>query len=406
MTAAPNAPAMPVANRVRPDHSRFPALDGMRAVAVGCVVVTHAAYWTGHYVHGPGSALLGHLDIGVAIFFVISGFLLSRQWFVAAATGRRPIRTIAYLWRRALRVLPLYWITVAIALLALPENRRAGVVDWVRHVTLTQIYAQNGMREGLTQTWSLCTEVAFYMLLPVIAATVIRRSAPRMSIASRATICAGALIGCAVAWNIWFRSSATVPSNAIYWLPTDVGWFAAGIAMAGIHTSLTAETDRSARHWTWAARLGASPGVCWSCAVCLYLLIVTPITGSVVTGPANATEGVVKNLLYLLTAALLVWPAVFTQTPMTSALLGNAPTRYLGDISYGVFLLHLSVIDLVTHLLGDQVFSGSLVELLVLTLAITIPAAALAYHLVERPIQRLRTLVPAAVRRRPEPAEQ
>src|SRR5512133_1784909 len=78
------------------DHSAFPALDGLRAVAVAAVVLTHAAYWTGRTERGLGAAVLARMDVGVAVFFVISGFLLVRpsvgsqpggSLFFAAAGG-------------------------------------------------------------------------------------------------------------------------------------------------------------------------------------------------------------------------------------------------------------------------------------------------------------------------------
>ena len=92
MTETQQRPApVPSAAADRPDHSEFPALDGLRALAVTAVVGTHCAYWTYRYGRGVGQGLLARLDSGVAIFFVLSGFLLSRAWLIAAAeTGRRP----------------------------------------------------------------------------------------------------------------------------------------------------------------------------------------------------------------------------------------------------------------------------------------------------------------------------
>ena len=69
----------------------------------------------------------------MAVFFVLSGLLLVRPW-LQQATGARPVPLRVYFWRRALRILPIYWITVAIALLFVPDNRNAGPADWLRHV--------------------------------------------------------------------------------------------------------------------------------------------------------------------------------------------------------------------------------------------------------------------------------
>jgi len=85
-TAAGNSDAA-----ARPDHSAFPALDGIRALAVAAIVGTHAAYWTYRYGRGPGSGMLTRLDSGVAVFFVLLtsmyGLGLAGQ-SIAAQLGR------------------------------------------------------------------------------------------------------------------------------------------------------------------------------------------------------------------------------------------------------------------------------------------------------------------------------
>ena len=71
----------------------FPLLDTMRAVGALCVLTTHAAFWAGDYTrHGTWGTVLARLDVGVAIFFVLSGFLLSRPWLPARRPTGRPRR--------------------------------------------------------------------------------------------------------------------------------------------------------------------------------------------------------------------------------------------------------------------------------------------------------------------------
>src|SRR5687768_15093619 len=91
---------------------RLAALDGYRAIAATAVLATHVGFLTGSSVDGPLAPMLSRLDVGVAIFFVLSGYLLYRP-FLAAALDRRPGPSLrSYLWRRALRIVPLYAVVV------------------------------------------------------------------------------------------------------------------------------------------------------------------------------------------------------------------------------------------------------------------------------------------------------
>ncbi len=145
-----------------PHDARLPALDGLRAVAALLVVATHAAYLTGFTVNG---GLLGRLagrgDFGVAIFFALSGFLLHYRLVSDARDGRTDIR--AYAVRRAARVLPAYWVTLAVVVAGhQPPVRTAG--PGARRADLpagTDI-------DAFSQSWSIPTELSFYIVLPLV----------------------------------------------------------------------------------------------------------------------------------------------------------------------------------------------------------------------------------------------
>src|SRR4051812_26100870 len=91
-------------------QSRLPALDVLRVVGAAAVVGVHVGFNTGAVYQGVWGGVLARLDVGVAIFFVLSGFLLFRPFALARATGARRPGTGRYLWRRALRILPAYWL--------------------------------------------------------------------------------------------------------------------------------------------------------------------------------------------------------------------------------------------------------------------------------------------------------
>ena len=177
--AAAVADVPPGQEQAAPNHRAFPALDGVRGLAVVAVVATHSAYWTGRYENGPFDGVLARMDFGVALFFLLSGFLLFRPWLEAAITGRPSPDLRVYFWRRGLRILPAYWIAVAVAFVAVGANRgHLNVWDYVRHATLTEGYWLHGFRSGFTQIWSLCVEAAFYVILPLFGSLSVRRDPP------------------------------------------------------------------------------------------------------------------------------------------------------------------------------------------------------------------------------------
>ena len=112
--------------------------------------------------------VLGRFDFGVPLFFLMSGFLLYRPWAGGvddATSGRRTSRRYAV--RRAARILPLYWVVVVVTLALFPEIQPVpGDQWWVHLLRRCRSTSRGGAIEGLTQTWSLCTEISFYALLP------------------------------------------------------------------------------------------------------------------------------------------------------------------------------------------------------------------------------------------------
>src|SRR5216684_333370 len=126
---------IPARTDLRPLAPRSPAvaghqnaLDGLRAVAAGAVLVTHVGGLTGYVLTGtPASWVVSRGNIGVPIFFVLSGLLLYRPWAAAALAGPPAVRVTTYLRRRALRILPAYWAVVPVPA-ADPELRHPSVV--------------------------------------------------------------------------------------------------------------------------------------------------------------------------------------------------------------------------------------------------------------------------------------
>src|SRR5437763_7021548 len=105
--ARPSGGRMPQGMR----RDRYPLIDGLRAAAALGVLLTHSAISSGLVTAGAtGFRYAQRLEVGVTIFFVISGFVLYRPFLVARLEGAELPRVGRYARRRALRILPAYWI--------------------------------------------------------------------------------------------------------------------------------------------------------------------------------------------------------------------------------------------------------------------------------------------------------
>lgn len=154
----------------------FPVLDTLRAVGALAVFTTHATFQGGEYLrNGVVGTMFARLDIGVAIFFVLSGFLLARPYLASAAAQIDAPGTRRYYAKRFWRIIPLYAVTVVVAMLVISENAGTSVRQWVATLTLTNSLVDKRLPQGLTQMWSLSAEVAFYVVLPILMWLALRR---------------------------------------------------------------------------------------------------------------------------------------------------------------------------------------------------------------------------------------
>lgn len=384
---------VPETTAVALDRMQFPALDTMRAVGSVAVVLTHCAFWAGAYTqHGPFGPLLARMDVGVAIFFVLSGFLLARPWLVAGLTDTAVPSVRRYFWKRFLRIVPVYVVTAVIALSFIEENRTLTPGDWLVTLGMGDIYLRPALPAGLTQMWSLATEVAFYIVLPLLMLVMLGRS-PRLT-RWRTSVVLLAMFVISVTWlgalGAHVPGAADRPVNE--WLPAFLSWFAVGIGLAVLQ--LRVETvglrGRAARVHRMMA---SSPGVCWLLALSLLLVASTNLAGPTLLVAPTDSEAVTKNLIYAVIGGLLVFSGVFTsQRSLYGRVMSARWLRHLGHISYGIFCIHLPILHLVMWSTGFPLFGGRLIEIFLLTLALSILAAELIYRFIELPSMRLRNL--------------
>src|SRR5262245_31908890 len=164
MTAVPT-PAL--------EHRGYPGLNALRALGALMVLTTHTGFNTGQILVGWTGAVIARMDFGVALFFVLSGFLLGRPFLLRGALGQPRSSLRTYFWKRALRILPLYWVVVLATMTLASGNDYVMPTMWLRNFTLTQLYHPDLLPQGLTQMWSLATEAAFYVVLPFLCMVLI-----------------------------------------------------------------------------------------------------------------------------------------------------------------------------------------------------------------------------------------
>ncbi|WP_308213232.1 acyltransferase family protein [Nocardioides pinisoli] len=354
------------------------SLTGLRGFAALMVVLIHTSGrttfdWLGLPTYGPVS------------LFVLSGFLLYRPWarWSLRLADRPALGRFAI--RRVTRIFPAYWVVLLAVALVIPAARPDGVEGWLRALSLTWIYEVEPTRAALLHTWSLATEVSWYVALPVMA-WVTGRLARRGSGTASLWTCA-ALISLAlpisIGWRLW-TAEADLTGQLLYpyWLPSFLFCFAGGALVA-----LLAEAQR--------ARLVPLSGLVRFCADRWAPLVLTLALVALATSSLGGPSGFVpvtfgEDQLRTFTAAsiacLLLCVVVFgpPQVP-TNQLLSRRWFVAIGRWSYGIYLWHLPVIVILER---DITFPDGVLGLLwrlVWVLGISIPLGAATYAWVERP---------------------
>lgn len=330
----------------------LPELDGLRAVAAYGILATHVAFQT-----GTESALLERFDYFVAVFFALSAFLLARGEEGAVL---RP----GYYSRRFARLAPAYLVCAAVVLLGLPPLSTVTPAQVAANLLLVQLYVPDGLIEGLTQMWSLCVEVAFYLVLPAYLRLGPRGRGLTLALAVPAGLAWPHLVDAA--------GLADAPVNLQIWPPSYTPWFAVGL--------LCAELERLGVRYR---------GPRWPIATAA--LPVAYAAG--VIGPPGLTHPTAwqfntRVILGAVFAALVVAP--FALGPRHSGtVLSSAPARTLGRWSYSLFLWHVAALYFAFPILGRSLFDAPFLPIFLTTAALGTVAAYVSYELVEVPGARL-----------------
>ncbi|MGA7204425.1 MAG: acyltransferase family protein, partial [Specibacter sp.] len=356
----PGTPLAPAPPLRRPRRKAMRAdIQALRAMAVGLVVLNHL--W-------PNRVTGGY--VGVDIFFVISGFLITSH-LAKEITSTSRLGLAKFYARRIKRLLPAAFLVLAVG--------SAAVAVWVpysewmrtaREVMMSVLYvgnwslaAQSVDYSALTNDatiaqhyWSLSVEEQFYFLWPVVL-LVLYKAGKRIG-ASRAAMLAGvAVIGMAsLAYSIYF--TAANPNPAYFVTPVRVWEFAVGglLALAAAKISLSRPVAGAVATTGWLAIVVAA----------LAFNQATPFPGWTALLPVVATAAVIAGGMGKAKAPL---------DPLISA----KPVQLLGNISYSVYLWHWPMIVVAPYILHGELNSWQKAALALLC----IPLAWLTKNLVE-----------------------
>ena len=386
----PRAGETPDALTPPPGNPRFPLMDSMRAIAALCVVVTHASGLTAFNSENALGAVTARLNVGVTVFFLISGFLLYRPFVRASYHGLEPPRIGRFFRRRALRIAPAYWLALTV-LAVWPGLAGVFTGSWWAYYGFAQIYDSEFILGGIGPAWSLCIEVTFYLVLPFYAVAMARAYRGRArERAIRIELIALAALG---VLSILARTlvhvvddQTTFPST----LPGTFTWFTLGMGLAVASVALEGDEER-----VGAVRLVVRrPWVAWAAAGAT-LAVLAWGAGLPRTFPGDPGEVsfLAEYLLFGLFSFFLLLPAVFgdDRGGWPRRVLANPVLAWLGLISYGIYLWHVSLMiwlheNDVSEWFGDFGFP----TLLIVTTAFAVACAAASYYLVEKPLLRFK----------------
>ncbi|GAC1312639.1 MAG: acyltransferase [Acidimicrobiales bacterium] len=382
------APVLP-AIRTGGDRVTFPCFDGLRAIAAASIVVFHVAFVSGLGLRHPVLGLfLARLDVGVPLFFVISGFLLYRPFVAAHLAGRPHPRTRSFLARRVLRIVPAYWAVLAVVAFVLGLKHLGGIGGVAIYFGFLQIYDNAHIGGGISQAWSLCTEMTFYVALPAYA-FAIRRIAGRVRARPIVTEWSGVAAvyagGLATRALIAFGDLRAPFDCRLDWLPATMDLFALGMALA------VASSSGAGRTWR------ASPRWCWTAAAVAYVAVSVGVFRTSDLGRAFTPLQVMgRQVLYGVVGLLVVAPGVFgpQEVGLARRWLRTRPMVSAGLVSYGIYLVHNAVIDEYLIHAHRRVLHAPVAPLLAVTVIGTAVAATVVHWVVERPALRFKRRYP------------
>lgn len=372
---------------VSPDSSNapahIPALDGLRGIAILLVIPHNADTFSNSAPWLWPVALVAHAGwVGVQLFFVLSGFLITRN--LLAARGD-PHYFRSFYARRALRIFPLYFLTLFVALVLLPQlvTYSPGALSSHQHQvwlwTFTSNWAQPFGAEvsGFSHFWSLAVEEQFYLLWPFVVL---------LAAGARLLWICGALVLIALLSRAFMHGAGAKPEMIYMFTFCRMDALAIGAAMAVV--------SRSAEAMQWIA--GHSRSLLITAFGVLLAMAVASHTYSVFD-PHTLVFG--QTLLAAAFALLVIGVGAIPRGAFGQSLRRALEFRWLrrvGRYSFAMYVFHLPLIIAFSRPIRDALsFAGSATPLLhaITFIVLSFLAGMLSYHLLEKHFLALKRFV-------------
>jgi peptidoglycan/LPS O-acetylase OafA/YrhL len=341
---------------------RVLGLDLVRATAIAFVLVGHTVQTTAA-VYGK-SVVLRVAMVGVELFFVLSGFLIGGLLLDILSRGSSLRAWLLFLSRRWLRTVPLYIVWVLILLVVRPPPGERAKYAWT-YLTFTQNLAWPMPTDGwFGVSWSLAVEEWFYLSFSAVLLGLARIWPRRAVIATCATFLIGPLVARLVFDSGWADGNAYAPRIVLLRLDS----IATGVVVVVLHRWKFDALIRW-RHALLVAGLG----------VLLAAWLLRRAEPSL-----PLLRAVISNFFSLGSALIVLGCVHWTRGP---ALLAR-PIRWLSERSYGLYVIHLSVMTLAARAFAQNLLPAIL--FLPVVLGISAALADISFRFFERPILRVR----------------
>jgi peptidoglycan/LPS O-acetylase OafA/YrhL len=352
---------------------RIKELDGVRGIAILMVILFHYGY-------------LGFGWIGVQIFFVLSGYLITTI-LLRERDFTLGIYLKRFYWRRSLRIFPLYFgylllITVCYLLFS---NPAVFGEQWLFLYTYTfNIYStlpsyQNSFFLG--HLWSLSIEEQFYLVWPLLVFVLPRASFNRVLLG---LLLITPLIRFIAAWLVGAAAGERAGMTVYYLTICQIDAFATGAAIASVNLSRIQRPHKAFRLVLLATILIGLASVWWQRGVLTF----ETIGDAFWPGSTFALQHVWSYMLLNVISGLFVLSIVRGIRPIP--LLDSRLLTYIGRISYGIYVYHFGLQGLFQPLRTAGFFSIQDMAVFLMYCATTFAAAALSFHLFENKLLNLR----------------